>query len=142
MVLNIEFDDKELTEILSNGIKNLSEETITELSKKAIENYLSSDAGIKKIFFTESSLDYYYRNYNNDRVLDIRPEIMKIILNSFSEEDISKYREAMFKVLDEQFPNLMISTVAQVFSNMLITEDTKQKLTVELSRLSQDYVKV
>lgn len=142
MVLNIEFDDKELTEILSNGIKNLSEETITELSKKAIENYLSSDAGIKKIFFTESSLDYYYRNYNNDRVLDIRPEIMKIILNSFSKEDISKYREAMFKVLDEQFPNLMISTVAQVFSNMLMTEDTKQKLSVELSTLAQHYVKV
>ena len=142
MVLNIEFDDKELTEILSNGIKNLSEEAITELSKKAIENYLSSDAGIKKIFFTERSLDYYYCHGHNDRLLDIRPEIMKIILNSFSEEDISKYREAMFKVLDEQFPNLMISAVAQVFSNMLMTEDAKQKLSMELTTLAQHYVEV
>lgn len=126
MKLTIDINDDELNSALAQGIKNLSDETITELAKDAISSYLQTDAGIESVI---------YRNKRSAwDTPELRPEILKLLENSFSNEEIESYRSKIFQALDSKGGSLMVEILANVFSRMLLTEATRQDIAEAIAR--------
>lgn len=126
MKLTIDINDDELNSALAQGIKNLSSETITELAKDAISSYLQTNEGIESVI------------YRNKRTVwdtpELRPEILKLLENSFSNEEIASYRSKIFQALDSKGDSLMVEILANVFSRMLLTEATRQDIAEAIAR--------
>ena len=129
MKLSIDIDDAELNEVITNGIKELSNETITDLAKEALNSYLQTNDGIEGII---------YRGKRNawDPTPELRPEIVQMLQNSFDKEEVEVYRAKIFKALEERGGDLMIKVLAEVFSRFLMTEDTKRDIAYSLSRIA------
>lgn len=128
MKLSIDIDDSELNEVITNGIKGLSTETITELAKEALNSYLQTNEGIEKVI--------YRGRINSWDTPELRPEIVKMLQNSFDKEEIEAYRVKIFKALEERGGDLMIKVLAEVFSRFLMTEDTKRDIAYALGRIA------
>lgn len=127
MKLTIDINDDELNSALAQGIKNLSSETITELAKDAISSYLQTNEGIESVIYRSK------RNSWGD-IPEIRPEILKLLENSFSNEEIVLYRSKIFQVLDSKGGSLMVEILANVFSKMLLTEATREDIANAIAR--------
>lgn len=128
MKLSIDIDDAELNEVIANGIKGLSTETITELAKEALNSYLQTKDGIEEIIYRgrRSSWD----------TPELRPEIVQMLQNSFDKEEVEVYRAKIFKALEERGGDLMIKVLAEVFSRFLMTQDTREDIAYALGRIA------
>ena len=128
MKLSIDIDDAELNEVITNGIKGLSTETITDLAKEALNSYLQTKDGIEGVI--------YKGKRNSWDTPELRPEIVQMLQNSFDKEEVEVYRAKIFKALEERGGDLMIKVLAEVFSRFLMTEDTKRDIAYSLSRIA------
>ena len=128
MKLSIDIDDAELNEVITNGIKGLSAETITDLAKEALNSYLQTKDGIEGVI---------YRGKKNPwDTPELRPEIVQMLQNSFDKEEVEEYRAKIFKALEERGGDLMIKVLAEVFSRFLMTEDTQRDIAYALGRIA------
>lgn len=129
MKLSIDIDDAELKEVISKGIKDLDKETVTALAKEAICAYLCTNDGISSLLYKPG-----YDRWDNRK--EVRPEVFEMLKNSFTKEEVEEYRRKFFGVIEEERGQLMTKLLANIFSNMLMTEDAKQELQMELIRLA------
>lgn len=129
MKLSIDIDDAELNALIVRGIKDLDKDTVSNLAKEAIMLYLQSNDGISNLLY-KPCVNYY------DRQKELRPEILKMLLNSFSQEEIEDYRQIIFATMENEGPHLLTKVLAEIFSSMLVTDDFKYKMQVELARLA------
>lgn len=132
MQITVDINDDALREAMEKGVKSLSEETLTEMAKEALQAYMLDPKNLKDLVFKNSLSNGYY-NQN----AEIRPEIMKLLTNSFSEEEIEEYRQKMFQVIDKYGDHLLVRTLAEIFSGMLMTESMKNELSVQMWKLAK-----
>ena len=125
MKISIDIDDSELNEAISKGVKDLSADTITELAKDAVSAYLQTTVGIEKVLYKDRR--------NAWDAPDLRPEIVKLLENSFTSAEVEAYRARIFKALEERGGNLMVQVLAELFSRMLMTEDVKRDIAVAIA---------
>ena len=128
MKLSIDIDDAELNEVITNGIKGLSTETITDLAKEAINSYLQTKDGIEGVI--------YRGRRNSWDMTELRPEIVQMLQNSFDKEEVEVYRAKIFKALEERGGDIMVKVLAELFSRFLMTEDTKMDIAYALGRIA------
>lgn len=113
---------------VQKGIEGLSNETITQIAKDAISSYLSDPKVMEKILFKERQ---YYSSGP-----ELRNEIVRILENSFTADEVEKYRKMLFAAVEQRGEDIMIKTLASIFSNMLMTEPAKVDLQVQLAQLA------
>ena len=130
MQITVDINDESLKAAMEKGISGLSNEQLTEMAKEAMQAYMMDPRNLENIVFDK-------RNYitGTDK---IRPEIMKMLLDSFTKEEVEEYRQKIFKLIDIYGDRLMVRTLAEIFGNMLMTEDAKNKLTMTMWRMAKD----
>jgi hypothetical protein len=129
MQITINIDDHDLKTAVERGITALSTETISDLAKEALTAYMMDPKNMRELVFRKSSY-----GYSNEPVL--RDYVQKMIANSFSAEEISKYRQKLFDVIENHGDQLLTSTLAQTFSNMLMSEPVRIDLAQKLTELA------
>ena len=129
MKLSIDIDDNELNEAITKGIKGLSNETITELAKGAVSEYLTTQSGIKDVLYQKR--DGYWGEPR------IRDEVYKMLANSFSEEEIAKYRKILFDVLEKEGNNLLLAALSKVIADLMCDSSFKEGIFVRLNALAK-----
>ena len=128
MKLSVEIADSVLDGAVQKGIEGLINETITQIAKDAISSYLSDPKVMEKILFKERQ---YYSSGP-----ELRNEIVRILENSFTADEVEKYRKMLFAAVEQRGEDIMIKTLASIFSNMLMTEPAKVDLQVQLAQLA------
>ncbi len=129
MNITINVDDHDLKTAVERGITALSTETISDLAKEALTAYMMDPKNMHELIFRKSSY-----GYSNEPVL--RDYVQKMITNSFSAEEISKYRQKLFDVIENHGDQLLTSTLAQIFSNMLMSESVKMDLAQRFAEMA------
>lgn len=129
MQLTINVDDHDLKTAVERGIAALSTETISELAKEALTAYMMDPKNMRELVFRKSSY-----GYSNEPVL--RDYVQNMIVNSFSAEEISNYRQKLFDVIEKDGNQLLTSTLAQIFSNMLMSETVKMDLAQRFAEMA------
>ena len=129
MQITVNIDDESLKAAMEKGIQGLSNEQLTEMAKEAMQAYMMDPRNLENIVF-------YKRNYitGTDK---IRPEIMKMLLDSFTKEEVEEYRQKIFKLIDVYGDRLMVRALAEIFGNMLMTEEAKQKLSLQMWQMAR-----
>ena len=121
MQLTINIEDKDLNELVTKGVKGLSEETLTDLAKQALMNYLTSKEGLEAILYGAPT-----RFYGETR--EMRSYIVKMLTDSFTKEEVEQYRQKLFQAMENDFGKLMSDTLAKVFVNMFCTSEFRTEL--------------
>ena len=121
MQLTINIEDKDLNELVTQGVKGLSEETLTDLAKQALMNYLTSKEGLEAILYGAPT-----RYYGETR--EMRSYIVKMLTDSFTKEEVEQYRQKLFQAMENDFGKLMSDTLAKVFVNMFCTNEFRTEL--------------
>jgi len=129
MNLTINVDDQEFSKIIENGIKGLSNETITELAKNAVSEYLSNERVIQALIFEKDRFGYG-TNLDNPRGWFIR-----LVENSFSIEEIAEYRKKFFNLVDRNGKEIVISAIAEAFANLLVDDGMKTNLKIAFHKV-------
>ena len=129
MQLTINVDDHDLKTAVERGIAALSTETISDLAKEALTAYMMDPKNMRELIFRKSSY-----GYSNEPV--VRDYVQKMIANSFSAEEISNYRQKLFDVIEKDGNQLLTSTLAQIFSNMLMSETVKMDLAQRFAEMA------
>jgi hypothetical protein len=132
MQITVDINDDALREAMEKGVKSLSEETLTEMAKEALQAYMLDPKNIDDLVFWSRRNGYYNQN------AEVRPEIMKMLMNSFSKEEIEEYRQKLFQVIDKHGDQLLVRTLAEIFSGMLMTESAKSDLSVQLWKIANE----
>lgn len=134
MKLEIDVNDKQLDEIINKGIKELSPETVAELCKQAIADYVTKPEIIERIIF-KSHTDWSGScHVNRDHFTDL---FESIIMKGISEDELKKYRELFFKQVGEiNKTELMSNVMATVFVNSLMGSEERRAFVQELTKLS------
>lgn len=128
MQLTINIEDKDLNDLVTKGVKGLSEETLTDLAKQALMNYLTSKEGLEAILYGAPG-----RYYGETR--EMRSYIVKMLTESFTKEEVEQYRQKLFQTMENDFGRLMSDTLAKVFVNMLCTDEFKSELYINVNRM-------
>ena len=123
MNLSIEINDEELFEIVEKGIKNLSDETITEIAKEAVSKFLSNKEIIAALAFEKTGYGGVYKITDYDRP---RQWFTDIIKNSFSEDELKEYSQKFLKTIDEEKDQIILKAITRVFANSLVTDDLRR----------------
>lgn len=129
MQITVDINDDALREAMEKGVKGLSNEQLAEIAKEAVMTYMTDSNNIQEIVFE--------RNVYS-RETRVRPEFLKMLMNSFSQNEIEAYRQKMFDVIEKHGEKLLTNTLAQVFSSMLLTEEFKNELSVQMWKLSKE----
>ena len=133
MQITVDINDDALREAMEKGVKSLSEETLTEMAKEALQAYMLDPKNLYDLVFRYSR-DRYYNNQNSE----VRPEILKLLTNSFSEAEIEEYRQKIFQTIDKYGDHLLVRTLAQIFSGMLMTESARNELSVQMWKIANE----
>lgn len=128
MQLTVNIEDKDLNDLITQGVKGLSEETLTDLAKEALMNYLTSKEGLEAILYGAPS-----RYYGESR--EMRSYIVKMLTESFTKEEVEQYRQKLFQTMENSFDKLMSDTLAKVFINMLCSSEFKNELYSNMYRM-------
>lgn len=130
MQITVNIDDEALNNALERGIQGLSNEMITDMAKEALQAYMMDPKNLKNMIFSESTR---YGCYSST---EIRKEIMNALMNSFTEDEIKEYRQKIFETIEKHGDRLLMQTLAQIFTNMLMTESVKNELAVQISSIA------
>ena len=130
MNLTINVDDQEFSKIIENGIKGLSNETITELAKNAISEYLSNERVIQALAFDKERWGY------GSEFGRPRDWFVRLLGNSFSQEEVAEYRKKFFNLVDKNGKEIVISAISEAFANMLITDGLKTDLQLAFQKVN------
>ena len=117
MVLSFEISDDELNEIVSNGVKRLSDETVTEIAKQAISEYLSKPETIMSLAF-----EHYggYPHYDSPKKW-----LLDMLSNSFSTDEIKEYRAKLLQTVDDENHEIVVEVLSKIFSEKLVNDEMK-----------------
>ena len=132
MQITVDINDDALREAMEKGVKGLSEETLTNMAKEALQAYMLDPKNIDDLVFRYSKDRYYNQN------AEVRPEILKLLMNSFSKEEIEEYRQKLFQAIDKHGDRLLVRTLAEIFSGMLMTESAKSELSMQMWKLANE----
>lgn len=128
MQLTVNIEDKDLNDLITQGVKGLSEETLTDLAKEALMNYLTSKEGLEAILYGAPS-----RYYGESR--ELRSYITKMLTESFTKGEVEQYRQKLFQTMENDFDKLMSDTLAKVFVNMFCTNEFQTELYSNMYRM-------
>ena len=128
MQITVNINDETMTAAIEQGVKGLSNEQLAEIAKEAVTAYMMDPNNIRDIVL---ATDRYSRETN------VRPEFLKMLMNSFSQNEIEAYRQKMFDVIDKHGEKLLTDTLAKVFASMLVTEEFKNELSVQMWKLAK-----
>lgn len=134
MQITVDINDDALREAMEKGVKSLSEETLTNMAKEALQAYMLDPKNVPDLVF-QNSRDRYYNLQNPE----IRPEILKLLMNSFSKEEIEEYRQKLFQTIDKHGDQLLVRTLAEIFSGMLMTESAKNELSMQMWKIANEW---
>ena len=124
MTLSIDINDQELKEVVEKGIKELSSETVGEIAKEAIKNYMQDPEVMKKLLFERSeNYGYGYTCYSGPQKW-----FLDLFTNCFTPEEIQEYRQKMLSVVEQEKEGIIIKTLAEIFSKMLVTDEFRYTL--------------
>ena len=132
MQITVDINDDALRETMEKGVKGLSEETLTNMAKEALQAYMLDPKNIDDLVFWSRRNSYY--NQNNE----VRPEIMKMLMNSFSKEEVEEYRQKLFQAIDKHGDQLLVRTLAEIFSGMLMTESATSELSMQMWKIANE----
>lgn len=121
MTLSIDINDQELKEVVEKGIKELSSETVGEIAKEAIKNYMQDPEVMKELLFERegnNGYNYGYTYYSNPQKWFIN-----LFANCFTPEEIQEYRQKMLSAVEQEKEGIIIKTLADTFSKMLVTDE-------------------
>lgn len=127
MQITVNIDDAALNKALERGIQGLSNETITDMAKEALQAYMMDPNNLKDIIFSER---YGYSQP------EVRKEIINALMNSFTEDEIKEYRQKIFETIEKRGDHLLTQTLAQIFTNMLMTESVKNELATQINSIA------
>lgn len=85
MTLSIDINDQELKEVVEKGIRELSSETVGEIAKEAILNYMQDPEVMKNLLFESE------RNYGYTCFKEPQKWFLNLFSNCFTPEEISEY---------------------------------------------------
>ena len=133
MTVQVNIDDDSLNELILKGIKNLSEETIGELAKNAVQAVFQDPQTIKDVLFAKSETDWCgSRSWSN-----IRPEILNMLSRAFTDDEVKKYRTELLGMLERDKKELMIKVMAHIFIKRVF-DDPLDFMNEMASNLSHD----
>jgi hypothetical protein len=124
MTLSIDINDQELKEVVEKGIKELNSETVGEIAKEAIKNYMQNPEVMKNLLFEcEKRYSYDYTYYSNPQKW-----FLDLFANCFTHEEIEDYRQKMLSIVEQEKEGIIIKTLAEIFSKMLVTDEFRYKM--------------
>lgn len=129
MTLSIDINDQELTEIVEKGIKNLDEKVVSELAKEALKKYLDDPQVMERLLFE------YEKSYSYSYISSPQKWFLNMFANSFNEEEIKEYREKFLNMVNEKQETIIIQTLSDIFSKMLVTDDFRYKIRDAIARM-------
>lgn len=132
MQITVDINDDALREAMEKGVQSLSEETLTEMAKEALQAYMLDPKNIDDLVFRYGRDRYYNQN------AEVRPEILKLLTNSFSKEEIEEYRQKLFQAIDQHGDRLLVRTLAEIFSGMLLTESARDELSLHMWKIANE----
>lgn len=130
MILSIDISDQELKEVVEKGIKNLSSETVGELAKEVILNYMQDPEVMKNLLFETE------RNYGYTYFKEPQKWFLNLFANCFTPEEISEYRSKMLSTIEQNKEGIIIKTLAELFSKLLVTDEFKYELRDTIGRIA------
>ena len=128
MQITVNINDEAMTAAIEQGVRGLSNEQLTEIAKEAVTAYMMNPNNIQDIVLVT---DRYSRETN------VRPEFLKMLMNSFSQNEIEAYRQKLFDVIDKHGEKLLTDTLAKVFASMLVTNEFKNELSIQMWKLAK-----
>ena len=122
MTLSIDINDQELKEVVEKGIKELSSETVGEIAKEAIKNYMQDPEVMKELLF-EREKGYGYTYFSNPQKW-----FLDLFTNCFSPEEIQEYRQKILGIVEQEKEGIIVKTLAEMFSKLLVTDEFRYQL--------------
>ena len=124
MNFTINIDDETLQKSLEQGVLKIDPERVAELAEKAVFEYLKQPIVIESILFEKSSY-YSGPDYNNPRRW-----FENVIEKCFSSEDVISFKKQVLETVNSRGESIVVKTMAEVFSSVLMNDDMKSKLSV------------
>lgn len=121
MQITVNLNDEELDELVTNGIKNLSETAIQEIAKEALTAYLAKEMVMEKLIFEK-------RQYYNDNWTP-REWIIAMLSKGFNGDEVAEYRDKMLDILkdDKKRQGLLTDTLAKALSSVFFSHDMQSE---------------
>lgn len=121
MNVTINIDDDTLSDLIKKGIAGLSNETIGDIAKEAVEKAFSDPEVAKGLIFIKDS-DRYGCSYHD---MKLRHEVVDMLMKSITDEDLAKYRKMMLDTLDKEGKYLVINALSRMLAQKLVDEPTR-----------------
>ena len=126
MELVVKIDDKELEQTIITNMKNLNGDQVSEITLKAMEEYLKNPNVMDKLIFKSSSYSYE-RNQPTD--------LIKNMLMKYDCKSLSDLQEKIISYMNEHYPEVLFKAMMQAFSSMLMGQDYCRYLQETLGRM-------
>ena len=117
MQITVNLNDEELDALVTNGIKNFSEEAVQEIAKEALSAYLAKEIVMEKLIFEKRQ--YYSDNWTP------REWITQMLSKGFNGDEVAEYRDKMLDILkdDKKRQGLLTDTLAKALSSVFFSHD-------------------
>jgi len=116
MNVTINIDDDTLSDLIKKGIAGLSEATIGTIAKEAVERAFSDKEVVEGLLFKKES------GWGGTTQLELRSGIVDMLMKSFNDEDLARYRKLMLDTLDEKGGDLVIDALSRTLARKLFDE--------------------
>lgn len=120
MELKIEISDQQFEDVIKNNLSAITNEQLSLVITKGIEEYLQSDKGIKLIedyFLIESNNSGYYGYQKKELNNNMKTLLSQLLKETSLNDDIKKIGDKMCSLLNENYKDILIATL----SNILIS---------------------
>lgn len=120
MELKIEISDQQFEDVIKNNLSAITNEQLSLVITKGIEEYLQSDKGIKLIedyFLIESNNSGYYGYQKKELNNNMKTLLSQLLKETSLNDDIKKIGDKMCSLLNENYKDILIATL----SNLLIS---------------------
>lgn len=132
MVLSIDINDKELTEVIEKGIKNLDPEIVADMAKEALRKFLEDPEVMQMLLFDYEKSSYFGQKYFREP----QKWFVDLFKDGFSEDEIGEYKASFLKAIEEKRDKFIVETFASLFSKMLVTDEFLYELRGTFSRMN------
>lgn len=128
MQLTINIEDEELQKVVQRGIDNLSDESVAEIAKEAITQFLMQPDAMAMMAF-EKQNGLYSTRPDYDRP---RKWFENLLASVFTPEDFKAEKTAILGELVKDRKNILIEVLAASFSRNLLTYEMQAELQRQL----------
>lgn len=122
MEITVRLDDEEVSKVVTQGLKALSEDEIKDIVKECIKKYFFEKHIGDKVF-----VDTYYD----------RPSkyLIELISNGFSTEELMDIRNTVFDTLKSNSDTILKEAFTRAIVEALVTDNFKQNLVDAMQHL-------